>query len=309
MNKPKLTLSLLVALGFLTSTTIAQSNATDSDKDNGGSIIEMQKTRAFATEEALADALSKNSQVLKQALEGLVSYLPVEEIDDPVVKERFQRMLDSGKLLNDVRYVNYSICPAAFDQYCSEEKYTSQACTKNATDKGDTSGATIYFNVKELFRNRTSMADLIGLLMHEHSRHFIGNDDHDHQVANYFATAFIQGKYKGRVFSSPDLVQQLSNAAFKRTYGYRYGVPACPPDVDIPQLKKYADAFCQSKDYFSSANSSQTLTGDHGIWHFSSFHTFDQDSIKTKSPLYVDGCGGKIWVFNSITCIKNADQR
>ncbi len=159
------------------------------DTSGGGSIWEMKKQQAL-TKEDLTTLLGNDSKVVKKIIEGLAINVKPEEINNSSVKKIFLSMKrDAALLLDDIRYSNYSIEEAAFQRECGGQA-DLHACTQN-----NKVGVTIYFNVLGLEAAQTTLAELVGLLMHEYSRHFVGDADSKHKLAVYFEEAYIQNKH------------------------------------------------------------------------------------------------------------------
>lgn len=252
-----------------------------SDKDNGGSLTAMQKARALSRDE-LIGYLTTKSPVLRRILEGLVLYVDPASISDAEVKAIVTKMnaSTSGDLLDDVRYTNYTTDAQAFRNACGDSG-RKDLCTENATP-----GATIYFNVDQLVEKRVSLGELVGLIMHEHSRHFACSADADHKLANFYMEAFFKNLQIGKTFTHSDGLRWVRTD--KSTYIYGYAGTTASAVVQV-----IADAFCISKSYRRAAKfqvSGIAFTGTSGGW-----------SLGSSGPVAWD-LVGSAYYFSEILC-------
>ncbi len=250
-----------------------------SHKDNGGSLTAMQKARALSRDE-LTIYLSTNSALTRRILEGLVLYVSPDAILDPGVKATVLKMRgeDPSRLFDDVRYSNYNLDPQAFRSACGDSG-SKDMCTENSKP-----GATIYFNVDQLVQRHVSLAELIGLIMHEHSRHFACQMDNEHHLANFYMEKFLRNEQVGKIFTLTDGLRfKTGNEGSERYYLYATRV-----DASSSLKKVQASSFCVQQG-FREADSFELLSYRppeiSGSWNFY-FTASRQTNADSSSTIY-----------------------
>lgn len=275
---------LRIVFVLFTASIFFSENVSASDKDNGGSLTLLQKQSALSKEELTA-YLTTKSAVLRRIVEGLVLYGDFRSIQDDVLKRMVVTMLNwrifvfandrrtiesykstyadqlkgTHDILVDIRYSNYSIDADAFRTACGNDEQ-KDLCTENMKQ-----GSTIFFNIERLVSQRISLAQLVGLIMHEHSRHFVGDADADHKLADFYMSAFMKNEHLGKRFTkTDDLITLVQGERY--LYGYRA--------ISLPRSDEQtlADLFCENRGYKKSLNFtiSDKVAAISGIWSFSS---------------------------------------
>jgi hypothetical protein len=297
-----------MVVGILFSLNIQIASA--GEKDNGGSLSTMQKARALARED-LEKYLTTNSRTLRGILEGLVLYIDAyRDISEPV-KSIVQKMLRNEDfiLIEDVRYSNYSIDLHAFQEHCGIDS-KKDACTELGEP-----GSTIYFNLDGLLQNHVSLAELVGLTMHEHSRHYTVKTDVDaakedaddqHLLANFYMDAFIKNRQVGKTFTMMNGLKRMLTEGEVNSLEYVYGFEGGRNLLGFPYLEakeRFADGFCVSRS-FTKALSFETSAdampiGVFGYWNLTEEKKINKVTFSTVKPHTI---------FTKIVCVGEGEK-
>lgn len=234
--------------------------------DNGG---DLEKINAFQllSEQEVRAYLTTDSIFIKKAGVNLISFL--ESYDYPLsLEKRIESMIGNAHragrpLIEGIRFANFDINETNFLNNCSAPKI-NEACTSN-----NVPGSTIYFSIKNIMKSHPTFAALVGLFMHEVSRHYIGEADNDHKLGQFFTQAVISKKHLGnKIFTTEDLIEVRGG---KKYYpGYSGG----------GSLRE-ASLICKEKG-FAKAKSSSIKSFNTDTWSFDVLVYYYDDGTSAK---------------------------
>jgi hypothetical protein len=147
----------------------------------GGSIDEMRKAGSL-TATQIYELIKNNGILVKsQVLNKIPINIKASSIDDLDVAEIYLKMTEGSiPLQDDITYSIYKThceCPMGKDM-CTFNKNFADIC----------------IDVPALVNRKVSFPEFIGLLMHEHSHHYVGELDHQY---NYAFGKFMEKEAKG----------------------------------------------------------------------------------------------------------------
>lgn len=201
-----------------------QSLARGNGGGNGGFIEDMREAsqlgKHFLSAEEIREILLLDGKEIKDELiYPLVRLTKSFSIKDEKVREMWEKMSSADVSLEenvDYTRMEEGTCP-----------HNEDLCT------GDVPFSTIYFDVEKIAQNKTTLAELAGMVMHEFSHHYVDYDDHpEYKLANFFKERVASEDLDPDVFfSMEDLLATegenvyglLSGRNFCQSKGYRSG--------------------------------------------------------------------------------------
>jgi hypothetical protein len=156
----------------------------------GGSIEDMRAAQSLSREQ-INKLIQNNGVMIKtQVLSQIPTYLKPQDIKDVRVKELYTKMTSSEiSLVDDINFSTYSkdcACPAEKDM-CTQDKNYANIC----------------FDVESLLKRKVNYAEFVGLLAHEYSHHFVGEEDHVYglALAKFFEERARNNNLVGKTFT------------------------------------------------------------------------------------------------------------
>ncbi|MBC75825.1 MAG: hypothetical protein CME64_07400 [Halobacteriovoraceae bacterium] len=215
---------LLTTLMLGATTTMARSTG----GGNGGLIEEMRAAAKLDSyplkKEELVNLIELDGRELKEKLLiPITKSLWVSDIKDPKVAKMWNSMINSTKvkLQENITYTRFE------EGSCNGEE---DLCT------GEVPYSTIYFDIPKILENKTTIAELTGMIFHEFSHHYVGHKDHPHyMLANTIKDRVAKGKFGSKTFYLKDLVDEDAN----NRYAYYVGLEHTD---DICKLKGFERA-------------------------------------------------------------------
>ena len=115
---------------------------------------------------------------LKTAVVDYFIHLDPNDVPDAALGELFKRMLNGG-IFDDIRVSQYQV-----QDSCIVDGGKKGASAENSPLGSVKIGGVICFDPIFMAAENTSQAELVGIAVHEHARHF-GYRDEDHKLADY----------------------------------------------------------------------------------------------------------------------------
>lgn len=264
----------------------------DHGGNNGTNLDEVMQADAMTAEHISYLLFKGSAQFKKEVLEPIVKHIVPEAIADQEVSRMWSKMQNTSNaytLLDDVRYAQYDLGT------CTDENMQNSgasACT------GNFPGSSIRFDINAMLAAKVSFAELVGIIIHEHSHHFLakGEDDHvdydgdgvsDYRLQLFMRDAYIKGLHLGKDFT---LNSGLESRGRKLIANF-----ANEKEID-QHRKDRADNFCRDRNFARSLPESYEVKDfDSGNkQRFSEIH----DDLRS---YFIEGKSG--FYFTKITCV------
>lgn len=222
----------------------------------GGNIESMRQAKALTKEYILKLLENNGALVKKEVLMKIPTYVTPSDLGDLTAAPIYERMLKyEVPLLDDLMFSAYSTdcsCPTDKDM-CTENKIFAKVC----------------FNVDNLERKQVNFHEFIGLLMHEHSHHFVGEMDHEvDRYGNNYTLA--------KSFEKLSQSNLLTRKYFTHTAVYVEDVGSVFFWAGQNNAKSQADFFCKYKGFKESVHFTKRWSDFSYAAHWRHFNQYGE---------------------------------